>query len=50
MRKKFIILKKIEIYIAFERPLNIFCLAVSFASVGQNCNKKLLITNYLKEL
>ena len=30
---KFIILNKTEIFNAFERPLNIFCLAVPFASI-----------------
>ena len=33
MQKKFIILNKIEIFNAIERPLNIFCLAVSFANI-----------------
>ena len=33
MQKKFIILNKIEIFNAFERPLNIFCLAIHFANI-----------------
>ena len=33
MQIKFIILNKIEFFNAFERPLNIFCLAVPVANI-----------------
>ena len=36
MQIKFIILNKIEIFNAFERPLNIFCLAVPFTNIFFN--------------